>query len=110
MRAQKLMKLCTLRYGNKLYFMIESSLKLTLYKRVIKKFKNFKDLFQSVTRKGSNDGSKGITSLAIYSPTNIKYQKMVSFNEMGFNHLRKITRKILECLENKFFNHKIHFI
>ena len=35
------MKLCTLRFGNKVY-LIESSLQLTLYKIVNKKFKNFR--------------------------------------------------------------------
>ena len=38
-------------FDNKLYLIIESSLQLTLYKRVNKKFKNFKDLFQSVANK-----------------------------------------------------------
>ena len=40
--VHKLMKLCILIYDNKVYLMIESSLQLTLYKRVIQKFKNFK--------------------------------------------------------------------
>ena len=44
----KLMKPCLLRDDNKVYLMVESSSQLTLYKRVIKQFKKFKDLFQSV--------------------------------------------------------------
>ena len=42
------MKLGTLRDGNKVYSMVEWRSQLTLYKRVIQEFKNFKDLFQSV--------------------------------------------------------------
>ena len=51
MLVHKLMKLCILRDSNKVYLTIELSSQLTLYKRVIKKFKNFKDFFQSVARK-----------------------------------------------------------
>ena len=49
--VHKLMKLCTLRDGNILYLMIESSLQLALYKRIINKFKNFKDLFENIVSK-----------------------------------------------------------
>ena len=52
--VHKLMKLCILIYDNKMHIMTESSLQLILCKSVIKKLKNFKDLFQSVAPKFPN--------------------------------------------------------
>ena len=45
-RAHKLMKLGTLKDGNKLYSIIKWKSQLTLYKRVIQKFTNFKDILK----------------------------------------------------------------
>ena len=73
-RVHKLMKLCALRDGNKLHLMIESSLQLILYKKVIKKLEKLQKLQRLIPKccQKSSDPISFILIVAHYLVYNSK--------------------------------------